>query len=260
MDFCIGWGMVRKGMKKPWDRIFIGTSGWSYSDWRGTFYPADLPQKGWLEFYSRQFSTVEINATFYHLPKLKTIHTWSHLAPTGFIFAIKGSRFITHIKKLVNLGNAMQTFSRRIQPMRKQTAVMLWQLPPSQKNDVPRLEKFLRRLPKGYRHAVEFRDVSWLKPETLETLRRHRVAFVSVSSPQMPMDLSVTADLVYIRFHGLETGAYHDYSRVELKPWAEHIWKQARAGNSVFVYFNNDHHAHAPKNALMLQSMLKGAL
>ena len=245
------------GMSNPERRIYIGTSGWSYPDWKGTFYPRDLPPREWFQFYSRRFPTVEINATFYHLPRLKTVHGWRDHAPPGFVFAVKGSRFITHIKKLTNLGNSLRAFSRRIQPMRAQTGVVLWQLPPSLKRDGKRLDAFLRRQPKACRQALEFRNPSWLNEDILEILRRHQTAFVSVSSRQMPMDLSVTSDVVYIRFHGLTGGARHDYSRSELQPWAEHIQEQTRAGKTVYAYFNNDAGAHAPRNAMLLREMVE---
>lgn len=245
-------------MKNPAGRIFVGTSGWSYSDWKENFYPPGLAQKHWFEFYSRQFSTVEINATFYHLPKLKTVHGWRDQAPDDFMFAVKGSRFITHIKKLANLGGALKTFGRRIRPMETHIGAVLWQLPPSLKRNPRLLKQFLRRLPKAFRHAVEFRDPSWLDGGIFEVLRHHQVALVSVSSQRMPMDLTVTADIVYLRFHGLAAGARHDYSRTELTPWAAHIRRQANAGKSVYAYFNNDANARAPANAALLREMVEG--
>jgi uncharacterized protein YecE (DUF72 family) len=244
-------------MKNSTGRIHIGTSGWVYRDWEGTFYPVGIRPNDWFGFYSRQFSTVEINATFYHLPNLKTVHGWRDKAPPRFLFAVKGSRFITHIKKLADLGDAPRRFFRRIAPMRERIGVVLWQLPPSLKKDAPRLEQFLARLPRSFRHAVEFRDPSWLDEDIFGILRRYGDALVSISSWQMPMNLTVTADFVYLRFHGLAGGARHDYSRAELEPWAKHICQCAHAGKTVYAYFNNDLNARAPGNAKLLRQMVQ---
>src|SRR5205814_5405589 len=135
--------------------------------------------------------------------------------------------FITHMKKLRNLDGSLNKFFRRIQSMKKRVGCILWQLPPFMRKDVKLLESFLRRLPASYRYAVEFRHVSWLEEEVFDILRRHRAGHVSVSSLGMPMNLTVTSELVYIRFHGLENGGAHDYTRDELRPWAEHILRQA---------------------------------
>jgi len=236
-------------------RIHIGTSGWSYKGWEKAFYPAGLAVKEHFRFYATCFCTVEINLTFYRLPQLKLVHGWRDKAPRGFVYAVKGSRFITHMKKLVNLDGALARFFRRLAPMRQKIGVVLWQLPPSLEKDTERLDRFLGRLPKGYRHAVEFRHPSWYQDETFAVLRRHRTAHVSVSSLRMPMDLTVTANLVYLRFHGLQGGAAHDYTRQELEPWAEHIRSQAREGNQVFAFFNNDLNVRAPANAKLLIEM-----
>jgi uncharacterized protein YecE (DUF72 family) len=236
------------------NRILIGTSGWSYKGWEKAFYPPKWPKSRELEFYTSQFPTVEINLTFYRLPTPKMVTGWCR-APEEFVFAIKGSRFITHMKKLVNLGEGLNRFFERIKPMRKRVGVILWQLPPMLHKDIPRLASFLKQLPKNYSHAVEFRHPSWLEEETFEVLRKYRAAHVSVSSKAMPMNLQVTSDLVYIRFHGLENGAAHDYKPEELKPWAKHIQEQAGAGKLVFVYFNNDLNVRAPGNAKLLMEM-----
>ncbi len=235
--------------------IYIGTSGWSYKSWEKTFYPEDVPVSRHFDFYSTQFSTVEINLTFYRLPSEKMVEGWRAKAPPGFVYAVKGSRFITHMKKLANLNGALDRFFERIAPLKKRIGVVLWQLPPILKKDVARLEHFLKALPGTYRYAVEFRHPSWLDEETFALLRRHCVAHVSVSSLAMPINLAVTSELVYSRFHGLAGGAAHDYSRQELKPWAEHILHQAGRGKTVFVYFNNDANVRAPANAMLLAQM-----
>jgi uncharacterized protein YecE (DUF72 family) len=236
------------------ERIFIGTSGWVYKEWANDFYRG-LKPKEHFQHYVTQFPTVEINATFYRLPNLKMVHGWRNKAPRGFIFAVKGSRFITHIKRLNNLERSVSNFIRRIAPMKEKLGPLLWQLPPSFKKDLPRLEKFLKRLPKTFLHAIEFRHPDWIADETFALLKKFNVASVGISSMRMPMNFSVTSDFVYIRFHGLAGGAHHDYTREELQPWANHIREQAEAGKKVFVYFNNDLNVRAPKNAQMLMEM-----
>ncbi|HEU5396442.1 MAG TPA: DUF72 domain-containing protein [Verrucomicrobiae bacterium] len=235
-------------------RIFIGTSGWVYKEWANDFYRGVKPRDQ-FRFYATQFPTVEINATFYRMPTLETVRGWRGKAPAGFLFAVKGSRFITHIKRLNNLGRAVANFHRRIRPMREKLGPLLWQLPPNFKKDLPRLENFLRRLPKTFRHAVEFRHPEWIGPDTFELLRKYRAACVGISSLRMPMDFSVTTDFGYVRFHGLEGGAKHDYTRAELEPWARHLCARANAGDDAYVYFNNDVNVRAPDNARLLMEL-----
>jgi uncharacterized protein YecE (DUF72 family) len=235
-------------------RVFIGTSGWVYKEWAHDFYRGLRPREHFA-FYATQFPTVEINATFYRLPKLTMIHGWREKAPGDFVFAVKGSRYITHIKRLNNLERAVANFTRRVQPLKEKLGPLLWQLPPNLKPDLPRLEHFLRRLPDKFSHAVEFRHPDWMMAETFELLRQYQAAFVSVSSQRMPLDFSVTADFIYLRFHGLAGGPYHDYTEAELEPWAEHIQKQAAGGRRVYAYFNNDLNVRAPHNAKLLMKM-----
>lgn len=247
-------------VREPGDKhIYIGTSGWSYKSWEKTFYPADVAKSHHFDFYATQFSTVEINLTFYRLPTERMVQGWRDKAPRGFIYAVKGSRFITHMKKLAHLDGALDKFFERIEPMRRRVGVILWQLPPMLRKDPPRLEAFLKKLPHiGPKYAVEFRHPSWMDEGIFELLRRYNVAHVSVSSKAMPMNLTVTSNLVYIRFHGLEGGAAHDYTRAELEPWAEHIRTRTRQGKEVFVYFNNDANVRAPANAKLLCEMVNG--
>jgi uncharacterized protein YecE (DUF72 family) len=237
--------------------VYIGTSGWVYKGWEKTFYPEDITAKEHLEFYATQFPTVEINATFYRLPSLKMVRGWRERVPKNFVFAVKGSRYITHLKKLVELGGGLNRYMRRIQPLKEHLGPILWQLPPFLPKDIRRLDRFLKKTPKSFCHAVEFRHPSWYADnEAFEVLRKHGVAHVSLSSLGMPMNLTVTADFIYIRFHGLKDGASHDYTRKELEPWAAHIQRQARAGKTVYAYFNNDLNVRAPGNAKMLMEMV----
>jgi uncharacterized protein YecE (DUF72 family) len=234
--------------------VYIGTSGWSYKDWGKTFYPEKLPKKSHFDFYATQFPTVELNNTFYRLPTEKSVRDWLDKAPPGFLYAIKGSRFITHMKKLSHLNGAVDKFFDRIAPLKQQTGPVLWQLPRLLNKDVPRLDDFLSALPRDYDYAVEFRNVSWLDDDIFALLHKHRVAHVNLSSGGMPMNLTVTADFIYIRFHGLAAGAAHDYTRRELEPWADFIHHQPR--RKVFAYFNNDVNSRAPLNARLLMDMV----
>lgn len=237
-------------------KVYIGTSGWVYKEWQKHFYPEDLPAKRQFEFYTTQFPTVEINATFYRLPTLKMVRGWRDKAPDGFVFAVKGSRFITHILKISGASKGLRKYFSRLKPLAERTGPVLWQLPPFMKRDVQRLERFLKILPKNYCHAVEFRHPSWYDDaEVFRLLRKHNTAHANLSSLRMPENFTVTADFIYIRFHGLKDGARHNYTRNELEPWAKFIRKQARAGKNVYAYFNNDLNVRAPDNAKALMQM-----
>jgi uncharacterized protein YecE (DUF72 family) len=236
-------------------QILIGTSGYSYKGWDKTFYPPDVPKRAQLEYYETQFKTVEINATFYRLPSEGMVKGWRDRVANDFVYAIKGSRFLTHMLKLRNCAEGVTKFFDRIRLLKPKIGCILWQLPGALKCDVARLEEFAGYLPGGYRHAFEFRNPGWLVDRVYETLEKHHFAFVSVSSLGMPMDLSATSDFVYIRFHGLQGGPAHDYTREELVPWAKHIQQQCDAGKRVYVYFNNDINTRAPDNARMLAEM-----
>lgn len=235
--------------------IWIGTSGWSYKEWAKSFYPSG--HKDELGYYVTQFPTVEINATFYRLPTKPMVQNWNTKAPQDFIFAVKGSRYITHMKKLTGVALGLKRYFARLVPLRPHTGPILWQLPPFMKKDLPRLEKFLTRLPREYRYAVEFRHPSWMDAESFDLLREHNTACVWISSRAMPMDFTVTADFVYMRFHGLEGGPSHDYTDDELKPWAEQFLKVAQQNKDAFVYFNNDQTTRAIFNARTLFEMTK---
>jgi uncharacterized protein YecE (DUF72 family) len=237
--------------------IHIGTSGWFYKGWSGAFYPEDLAPSQWLTFYARHFSTVEINSTFYRLPFQNMVKGWRQRAPEGFTFAVKGSRRITHLKKLVDIADDLNKFIDRVSELGEYLGPILWQLPPQLQLDLERLESFLALLPRGISHAVEFRHPSWLEDTVFEVLRRFQVAPVTVSSLRMPADFTTTANFTYLRLHGLEGGYSHDYSREELAPWAEHICRCASEGLEVYAFFNNDGRTRAPANAGLLTQMIR---
>ncbi len=243
--------------------IRVGTSGWQYDDWRGRFYPRDLPKRQWFAHYARRFPTVEINATFYRLPATTTVTRWRDGAPDGFRYAIKGSRYLTHNKKLRDPRDPIATITRRMAPLEAVHGVWLWQLPPNLHVDVDRLDAFLSALPDGPGHAVEFRHRSWYVDEVEQALVRRGVAWVWLSDHQMPAATPVTADFVYLRLHGLaedpDRRYRYDYADAELVPWAERLRAAAADGHDGWVYFNNDYDANAPRNAAALVDLLDDA-
>jgi uncharacterized protein YecE (DUF72 family) len=239
------------------EALFVGTSGWVYKGWAGTFYPKEIPAREHLAFFASQFNTVEINASFYRLPPEAMVRGWHERAPRGFIYAVKGSRFITHMKKLNVERKSIEIFFERAAMLNEHLGPILWQLPPNLHYDPERLDTFLAMLPRKYRYAVEFRHPSWVRAEAFQVLRKHNAAHVHLSSMAMPMDLTTTADFIYIRFHGLEGGFAHDYTSEELKPWAEHCREALRDGRKVYAYYNNDANTRAPGNAKTLREMIE---
>ena len=227
-----------------------------YKGWANSFYPEGCPAKRHLEFYVTQFPTVEINASFYRLPDEAAFTAWRKSAPRGFLYALKGSRAVTHFKRLKPGAKSFHILLDRCQLVGPHLGPILWQLPPNFTKDRERLSEFAKSLPRRYAHAIEFRHPSWLDKEVEDLLKRHRIANVSVSSQAMPMRLEPTANFVYVRFHGLKGGSAHDYSDSELEPWAEHLRRCARQGLKGFVYFNNDVNTRAPLNARRLIEMV----
>lgn len=241
-------------MKKG--RCFIGTSGWYYQHWFGPFYPQGLVKEQLLPYFARSFNTVELNNTFYHLPKEATVRTWHKKAPGDFVFAVKASRFITHIKRLTNLGDSLKVFFKRVYLLKEKLGPILYQLPPSMKMDNKRLSSFLKRLPQKKRNVIEFRHQSWLNEEVFEVLKRFNAAHCIISMPDFPTALEVTADFIYIRMHGGSSLYRSNYPLTELKRWAARIKKFLKSGLDVYVYFNNDAEGFALKNALSLKKMI----
>jgi len=237
-------------------RLLVGTSGWSYDHWRDRFYPEHLPSRRRLAFYATRFATVEVNATFYGLPKNRTIGEWRDAVPAEFVFAVKGSRYITHVRKLRDAGDEVRTFTERVRPLGAKLGPVLWQLPPFLERDLDLLESFLGELPgNGIRHAIEFRHESWLGDPVFSLLRQHHTASVHVSGDMLPADFTPTADFVYVRLHG--TARHHgSYARPQLEPWAAFLRAQLQAGRDAYAYFNNDAEGHAPADAERLARML----
>lgn len=242
--------------------IRVGTSGWQYDDWRGRVYPEGMGTGRWLSHYATLFPTVEVNATFYRLARESTVRGWRDAVPEGFEFALKGSRFITHQKKLREPEEALGRFFAPLAPLGDAGAVVLWQLPPNLRRDPGRLDAFLAALRRGPRYAVEFRDDDWFHPETYAVLERHGVATVWLSSSLTGShhEHVRTGAHVYVRFHGLgdDPARYH-YRDEELASWADRLREVAREGTPAWVYFNNDTGGYAARNARRLRWLLGDA-
>jgi len=239
-------------------RIHVGTSGWTYDDWTGPFYPDTVRGADRLSFYAGRFDTVEVNATFYRLPFQGMITGWNRRLPATFHLVLKGPRAVTHLKKLRDCDKALQTFLDRALGLRT-LKVILWQLPPSLRKDLERLDPFLGELPRGVRHAMEFRHESWWDDDVAAALSRHGAAFAGISHPKLPNDVVPTADFLYLRFHGVGRRLYdHDYSNEELRAWVERVLPHL-GGRELYAFFNNDIGARAPVNATSFRSLLEEA-
>lgn len=239
-------------------RLFIGTSGWNYDHWKGTFYPESEKKKAWFEYYRSRFSTVEINNTFYNLPAKDTFNHWYESAGKNFIFSIKASRYITHMKKLKDPEQATGKFFNAAGGLKEKLGPILFQLPPKWNRNTERLDSFLRLLPAEYKYTFEFRDPSWFHDDIYKLLSSHNAAFCMYHLEGNQSPREVTADFVYIRLHGPK-GAYEGkYTTRELSGWAGAISAWRQQGRDVYCYFDNDQRGYAPQNALELQSMLSG--
>ncbi|MGZ6291757.1 MAG: DUF72 domain-containing protein [Syntrophales bacterium] len=241
--------------KKMIPCIYIGTSGWNYEHWRDIFYPASFARSAWLQFYAQNFATVEVNATFYRLPKPETFENWRRATPEGFIWAVKANRFITHIKRLQDAGEALGKFFGTASTLKEKFGPVLFQLPPGLTFDDETLDEFCKNLEK-YNHpsALEVRHESWLSDRVMTKLGKHGVAFcISDTAGRYPYGEFVTADFIYIRLHGSRKLYASDYTDEELQMWAEKIrqWKR-----ETYVYFDNDSGGYAPKNAARLKEIL----
>lgn len=237
-------------------KIHIGTSGWHYIHWKGYYYPEDLSPKEFLHYYIQDFPTVEINNTFYKLPQIKILKKWKNDVPQNFIFSVKASRYITHIKRLKAPKSSLRKFLNRIKYLEEKLGVILFQLPPKWSLNIERLTAFLGALPKKYRYAFEFRDPSWLCEPVYELLREHNCALCIYEIDRQSTPFIATADFVYIRLHGPK-GAYQgNYSKHSLRSWAKEIRRFVGQNKEIFCYFDNDEKGYAAKNAAALAQLL----
>jgi uncharacterized protein YecE (DUF72 family) len=239
-------------------RVLVGTSGYSYKEWKGSFYPEDLPAAKMLSFYSERFDTVEINNTFYRLPKASAAEGWVENSPPEFEFAVKVSRYITHIKRLTMVEAGMERFYEPLEALTRSEKLgpLLWQFPPNFHRDAERLEAALAVLPPG-RHAFEFRHESWFDDGVYDLLRRHGVALVigDEASRWISTPLVRTASWTYLRFHHGRRGRNGNYSPAEIETWARRIG-QWRRDTEIYAYFNNDWQGYAINNARLLKQKL----
>jgi uncharacterized protein YecE (DUF72 family) len=236
-------------------KLFLGTSGYSYKHWKGVFYPSGLSPAQWLEFYCQHFATVELNVTFYRLPTQKTFEGWYQKTPPDFCFAAKGSRFITHIKKLKDCREPLRAYKENAAGLKEKLTCCLWQLPPNLLYNKERLEEFCELLKAEYpdkRHAFEFRHASWLNETCYDCLSAHGFALCIPIAPDYPRAEQMTAPFSYIRFHSGEIMGNSCYTDKELAQWATKIRKWLKE-RDIYVFFNNDASGFAIANAKKLR-------
>jgi uncharacterized protein YecE (DUF72 family) len=238
-------------------RIHVGCSGWVYKHWRGILYPEALPQKRWFERYAEDFNTVEINNSFYRLPSGDTFEKWRNQAPPGFCYAVKANRYLTQAKKLKDCEEPMERMMAPTRRLGDRLGPMLFQLPPSMKINLERLETFLRILPADITSVFEFRNTDWYRPETCALLQRYGASFCVHDMPGSKSERIAVGPVAYVRFHGGEGKYWGRYSDEGLLSWTDWIVEQARSGRSVWCYFNNDIHGHAIHDAQTLKAMVR---
>ncbi len=243
-------------MGKRKTHCYIGTSGWSYDHWKGPFYPPDIRVEEMLPFYCRHFQSVEINNSFYHLPEKATLKQWHDNTPKGFLFAVKASRYITHMKKLKEPNQSLSTLLERITLLEEKLGPLLFQLPPRWHYNGERLSSFLDSLSQDFRYVFEFRDPSWINEECTELLAKHGAAFCIYELDGFLSPREVTADFVYVRLHGPKSAYQGSYALKTLADWAGALSTWSRQGKQTYCYFDNDEAGYAAQNAKALQSML----
>jgi uncharacterized protein YecE (DUF72 family) len=237
--------------------VHVGCSGWNYRDWRGTVYPEGLPASRWLEHYATLFDTVEVNSTFYRLASPKAVEQWMRQTPPDFCFALKASRYLTHMKRLTDLDRGVERYYERIEPLvgTPKLGPIVWQLPENFQRDDERLAAALDRLPPG-RHGFELRHRSWFTSDVYALLREHGVALIIGDHPQRPwVAHELTADWTFVRFHYGHRGRRGNYAESELETWANRF-RQWRRRVEIFAYFNNDWEGFAVRNGQRMRELL----
>jgi uncharacterized protein YecE (DUF72 family) len=237
--------------------IRIGTSGYHYKHWLGRYYPAGMKPKEMLQHYLKDFDTVELNNTFYQLPNESTFDAWRTATPADFLFAVKGSRFITHMIKLKDAERGLVNFMPRAERLGKKLGPVLWQLPPGWNVNLERLEEFLSLLPPEHRYTFELRNASWMNDAVLELLAKYNAAFCVYELAGYHSPIELTANWTYVRLHGPTSFKYQgSYSDEQLMQWAERIRSWSKKLEAIYVYFDNDDSAFAVYNALTLKRMV----
>lgn len=233
-------------------KLYIGTSGWCYDSWVGNFYPRDLNKNKWLKYYSKYFNTVEINSSFYHLTRKETFDNWALQTPDNFVFVVKASRYITHIKNLVDCSEPFKKLLDSALGLGNKLGLFLFQLPPNLKKNIIKLEDFFKIILKNYRYVFEFRNESWFCDEVYNLLNEFGAGIVISSSPSFPYHEIITGNLCYIRMHGSEQLYSSSYSEKELQKLSALIRKNLKKNINTYVYFNNDAFGYAIENARKL--------
>ncbi len=249
--------------------IFIGTSGYSYMHWMDKdpplketgefrFYPKNIPQREWLEYYAQYFNSVELNVTFYRLPKESVFDGWHKRAPDNFRFVIKGSRFITHIKRLKDAEEPLERFMKRAVRLKDKLKCVLWQMPPNLSYNPKRIKNFISLLKNQPQclHSFEFRNESWFNEELYGILKENNINLCIADSPSYPYKEVFTSDFLYLRFHGGRRLYGSKYSPEELKQWVDKASVWMKDKNIMFAFFNNDAHGFAVENALYFQKLV----
>jgi uncharacterized protein YecE (DUF72 family) len=245
---------------KQHGQLYIGTSGWHYKHWNGTFYPAGTKTTHQLPYYLQFFSTVEINNSFYRLPGPETFAAWRKATPTGFVFAVKGSRFLTHMKKLNIEKEGLGRFFNSVKELKEKAGPILFQLPPRWNVNAQRLSDFLTKLPKKYRYAFEFRNSTWYTEEVYAVLRKHGCAFCVYELAGHVSPVITTAGFVYVRLHGPGNKYQGSYTRATLKKWMRQCTQWRQQGRDVYIYFDNDQAGYAAFNAITLKTLAAEAV
>jgi uncharacterized protein YecE (DUF72 family) len=246
--------MAKKG------KVHVGTSGWLYKHWRGTFYPKAIKQKDEFAYYSLFFNTVELNNPFYRLPSRETFENWRKNSKPGFLYIVKASRFITHIKKLKDTAEALAVFLNNCDGLEEKLGPILFQLPPGWQLNIERFETFLKSLPKGYRFAFEFRNATWYDERVYQLMKRYNCAFCIYQLAGHMSPIEITGDFVYLRLHGPTNNKYQgSYDFYTLRAWAEKSREWQNAGKDVYIYFDNDDSGYAAFNAQVIEMMLNKA-
>lgn len=237
-------------------KYYVGTSGWVYPHWQNVFYPPKLARSKWLEFYTDHFPSVELNYSFYRLPSERSFSNWRDTSPDGFRFAVKVSRFITHIKRLKDIAEPLEIFISRARNLSEKLGPLLYQLPPNMYRNDELLERFLAILPHEFRHVIEFRHETWFDEKVFDILLRHNIGFCILDIPDLHCPLLATSDFAYFRFHGSSMLYLSSYSDDELDKWVKRIILLAEDLNAIYIYFNNDAGGFAVSNAQTLYSKL----
>ncbi len=240
------------------DKIYIGTSGYYYRHWIGRFYPEKLVKDKWLEYYSKFFDTVELNTTFYHLPRAKTLEGWIRKTPPAFLFSVKVHRLITHIKKLKGVRSDFYGFIKVIKPLKifNRIGCILHQFPPTLEYDTSFLKDYIDLLPKGYKHVFEFRNAEFFNDTIFLILKENQVGLCISHMRGLETPPVATTDFVYFRFHGPEERYRSAYTDEQIKNFSKLIWGFVLEDKTIFAYFNNDFNAYAVENAIILRKCI----